>query len=392
VLRIGLTGGIGAGKSAVAARLGDLGAVVIDSDVLAREVVAPGTDGLAAVVAAFGPGVLGADGALDRGALSARVFGDDAARKELEEITHPRVRARAEELTAAAPADAIVVNDVPLLIEAGLAAAYQFVVVVAAAEAVRVERLTRTRGMSADRARGWIAVQATDAQRRDAADALLMNDGSLADLHAAVDALWRDRLVPFEANLRAGRRAPRRRGAYLADPDPTWPAQAGRLIARLAAAAGDRLIRVDHVGSTAVPGLPAKDLIDIQAVVADLDAAAAVADAAPAAGFVRAPGRWYGTDRRGREHEEVVIVDADPGRPVNVNLRPADGPVWREALLLRDWLRADLAARAEYAAVKRELAGRPGSDVDAYGRDKLPWIAAALDRADAWAATTRWSP
>jgi dephospho-CoA kinase len=382
VLRIGLTGGIGAGKSAAAARLEHLGAVVVDSDVLAREVVAPGTDGLAAVVAAFGSGVLDREGALDRPALGARVFGDDAARKALEDIVHPRVRARVEELTAAAPADAIVVNDVPLLVEAGLAAAYQLVVVVAAAEARRVERLARTRGMAADQARARITAQATDAQRRDAADALLVNDGSVADLHAAVDALWRDRLVPFEANLRAGRPATRRRAAQLAEPDPTWPTQAARLVARLSAAAGGRALRIDHIGPTAVPDLPAEDVIDLQAVVADLDAAAAVADAAPAAGVVRAPGRWYGTDRRGGEHEEIVVVDADPGRAVNVRLRPAGGPVWRDALLLRDWLRANPAARREYAAVRREPAGR----------DEPAWIAAAQDRAEAWAAATGWSP
>jgi dephospho-CoA kinase len=387
VLKIGLTGGIGSGKSAVAARLERLGAVVINSDLLAREVVAPGTDGLAAVVAAFGPGVLDPGGALDRPALGARVVGDEAAREELEGIIHPRVRARVAELTAAAPPDAIVVNEVPLLIEAGLAPTYQMVVVVAAPEAVRVERLARARGMAADKARAWIAAQATDAQRRDAADALLVNDGSLADLHAAVDALWRDRLVPFEANLRAGRRASRRRQARLAEPDPTWPAQAARMIARLTAAVGDRLLRIDHIGPTSVPDLPADDLIDIQAVVADLDVAAAVAAAAPAAGLVRTPGRRYGIDRRGGEHEEIVVAGADPGRPVNVNLRPADGPVWRDALLLRDWLRADPAARAEYAAVDPEPAGRPEPDVGG-----PPWTVAALDRADAWAKATGWSP
>jgi dephospho-CoA kinase len=370
VLKIGLTGGIGSGKSAVAAWLERLGAVVINSDVLAREVVAPGTDGLAAVVAAFGPGVLDPGGALDRPALGARVVDDEAARAELERIIHPRVRARVAELTAAAPPDAIVVNEVPLLIEAGLAPTYQLVVVVSAPEALRVERLASTRGMAAAKARAWIAAQATDAQRRDAADALLVNDGSLADLHAAVDALWRDRLVPYEANLRAGRPAARRREAIPVAADPTWPAQAGRWIARLAAVAGDRLLRIDHIGPTAVPGLPANDLIDIQAVVADLDAAAAVAEAAPAAGLVRAPGRRYALDRRGGEHEELVVAGADPARPVDVKLRPGGGPVWRDALLLRDWLRADPAARARYAT------------------DREPTV----DRADAWAAATRWSP
>lgn len=392
VLKVGLTGGIGAGKSAVAAAMVGLGAVHIDADALAREAVAPGSDGLREVVAAFGDGVLGPDGALDRPALGARVFGDDAARRRLEAIVHPRVRAATAQRTAAAHPGSIVVNDVPLLVETGLAAAYHLVVVVTASEAVRVGRLLRTRGLTEAQAYARIRAQATERQRREAADALLVNEGTLADLDRAVRELWQDRLVPYEANLRSGRRAPRRRTPAVVPADPTWPAQARRLIARFAAAAGDRLIRIDHIGSTAVPGLPAKDLIDIQAVVADLETAALVADAGPAAGFVRAPGRWYAVDRRGTEHEEAAVVDADPGRPVNINIRPAAAPVWRDALLLRDWLRARPEAREEYAAVKRELAARPGIDVDGYGRGKLPWLAAALDRAEKWAAESAWAP
>src|SRR5690606_4987528 len=121
VLRVGLTGGIGAGKSEVARRLAGHGAVVVDADRLAREVVAPGTDGLAEMVARFGRRVLTADGGLDRAALAAVVFDDEAARRDLEAIIHPRVRARTAALVAAAPSDAVVVNDVPLLVEAGLA-------------------------------------------------------------------------------------------------------------------------------------------------------------------------------------------------------------------------------------------------------------------------------
>ena len=123
MLRVGLTGGIGAGKSAVARRLTERGAMIIDADVLAREVVAPGTDGLAEIVEVFGAGVLTVDGELDRPALGARVFGDEAARRRLEKIIHPRVRTRTAELTRSAAYDAIVVNDVPLLVEAGLAPA-----------------------------------------------------------------------------------------------------------------------------------------------------------------------------------------------------------------------------------------------------------------------------
>jgi dephospho-CoA kinase len=196
MLMVGLTGGIGSGKSAVAARLAEWGAVVIDSDVLAREVVAPGTDGLAEVVAAFGPAVLGADGGLDRAALGRLVFADPHRRRRLEEIVHPRVRARTAETVAAAPADAIVVNDVPLLVEAGLADRYDLVVVVLADEATRLTRLVGDRGMAPDDARARIAAQASDEQRRAVADVLIVNDGTRDELRAAVDDAWRTRIAP----------------------------------------------------------------------------------------------------------------------------------------------------------------------------------------------------
>jgi dephospho-CoA kinase len=196
VLMVGLTGGIGAGKSVVAKRLAELGAVVIDADRLAREVVAPGTEGLAEVVAAFGPEVLAPDGSLDRAVLARRVFGDDAARRRLEEIIHPRVRARTRELVSAVPPDAVVVNDVPLLVESNLAAGYDMVVVVLADERARLRRLAQDRGMSESEARARIAAQATDEQRRAAADVVLINDGTLDELRAAVDEVWRERMLP----------------------------------------------------------------------------------------------------------------------------------------------------------------------------------------------------
>jgi dephospho-CoA kinase len=196
MLLVGLTGGIGAGKSAVSARLAELGAVVIDADRLAREVVAPGTDGLAEVIAAFGPAVLDAAGGLDRAAVGRLVFGDDVARRRLEGIIHPRVRARTAELVAAAPADAIVVNDVPLLVEAGLATGFALVLVVLAPEADRVARLARDRGMTAVEARARIAAQATDEQRRAVADVVIDNSGSLAELRAQVDRIWAEALLP----------------------------------------------------------------------------------------------------------------------------------------------------------------------------------------------------
>jgi dephospho-CoA kinase len=197
---VGLTGGIGAGKSAVAQLLAGHGAVVIDADRLAREVVAPGTDGLAEVVAAFGEGVLGPDGALDRQALGRVVFSDPAARERLEKIIHPRVRARTAELAAAAPPGAVLVNDVPLLVEAGLAGGYQLVIVVEADRDARVRRLAADRGMTAPEAASRIAAQATDEQRRAVADVVIVNDGTLDDLAARVGEVWRDTLLPAAAH------------------------------------------------------------------------------------------------------------------------------------------------------------------------------------------------
>jgi dephospho-CoA kinase len=190
MLMVGLTGGIGAGKSAVARRLAELGAVVIDSDALAREVVAPGTPGLDEVVAAFGPAVLDPDGALDRAALGRIVFADDERRRRLEAIIHPRVRARAAEIATSAPSDAVVVNDVPLLVEAGLAGLYQVVIVVLASEDVRVARLLRDRGMTEADVRARITAQATDEQRRAVADIVIVNDTDMDDLRSQVDAAW----------------------------------------------------------------------------------------------------------------------------------------------------------------------------------------------------------
>lgn len=199
MLMVGLTGGIGSGKSTVAARLAELGAVVIDSDRLAREVVRPGTPGLAQVVAAFGAEVLGPDGALDRAALGRIVFGDDTKRRILEGIIHPLVRARSGEIVAAAAPDAVIVNDVPLLVEAGLAANYDLVIVVLASVETRRARLELTRGMAVADARARMAAQATDEQRRAVADVVIVNEGTAEELRAAVDTAWKDQILPRAA-------------------------------------------------------------------------------------------------------------------------------------------------------------------------------------------------
>jgi dephospho-CoA kinase len=200
VLMVGLTGGIGAGKSEVTRCLADLGAVVVDADRLAREVVEPGTPGLAEVVAAFGRQVLGPDGALDRPTLGRLVFADEAARRRLEAIVHPRVRERTAALVAAAPPDAVVVNDVPLLVEAGLAGGYDLVVVVLAPRRERLRRLVEVRGMAEAEASSRIAAQADDARRRAVADVVIVNDGTRAELRERVAQVWRDRLAPYAAD------------------------------------------------------------------------------------------------------------------------------------------------------------------------------------------------
>ena len=193
-MRIAVTGGIGSGKSSVSARLAEHGAVVIDADALAREVVEPGTQGLDAVVAEFGSGVLRPDGRLDRPALAAIVFADPVRRAALETIVHPLVGARSAELLAAAPPDAVVVYDVPLLAESRAGAGalshdFDLVVTVAAPVDTRVARLVR-RGLDEDDARARIAAQATDGERSAIADRVLDNSGDRAALEAAVDRLW----------------------------------------------------------------------------------------------------------------------------------------------------------------------------------------------------------
>jgi dephospho-CoA kinase len=193
MLRVGLTGGIGSGKSEVASRLAALGAVVIDADRLAREAVAPGSDGLAEVVAAFGPTVCRADGTLDREGLGRLVFADEAARRRLEAIIHPRVRAAAAELEDAARAGdpaVVVVHDIPLLVETGQADAFDLVLVVDVPVEVQVRRLTEQRGMPAEEAKQRIASQASREDRLAVATVVVDNSGSLDDLDHRLDQVW----------------------------------------------------------------------------------------------------------------------------------------------------------------------------------------------------------
>jgi dephospho-CoA kinase len=189
---VGLTGGVASGKSTVSAMLRDLGAVVVDADLLAREVVAPGTEGLAEIVEAFGPGVLTPDGALDRPAMGAVVFADDDARRRLEAIIHPRVRRRGAELEAAAGADAVVIHDIPLLAETGQAAAFDAVVVVDVPVETQVERMVDARGMTRAEAEARVAAQASREQRRAVATYVIDNTGTLEDLRERVTEVFEE--------------------------------------------------------------------------------------------------------------------------------------------------------------------------------------------------------
>ena len=193
MLRVGLTGGIGSGKSEVSRRLASYGAVLIDADAIAREVVEPGTPGLAAVAAEFGPGVLHADGSLDREALSRLVFADASLRTRLNAILHPLIADRMAELERAAPAGAVVVLDVPLIAENDLAATFDLVVVVDVSRHTQLDRLVRLRGMTREQAEARVAAQASRDHRLSIVgegDIVIDNCGSLAELDRQVGDLW----------------------------------------------------------------------------------------------------------------------------------------------------------------------------------------------------------
>ncbi|MDI3402912.1 dephospho-CoA kinase [Streptomyces cavernicola] len=192
MLKVGLTGGIGAGKSEVSRLLASYGAVLIDADRIAREVVEPGTPGLRAVVDAFGPEVLAADGSLDRPRLGSIVFADPDRLAVLNGIVHPLVGARSAELEAAAGEDSVVVHDVPLLTENGLAPLYDLVIVVDASPETQLDRLVRRRGMSEEDARARMAAQATREKRLEIADVVIDNDGPLDALEPRVRTVWED--------------------------------------------------------------------------------------------------------------------------------------------------------------------------------------------------------
>lgn len=396
MLRIGLSGGIGAGKSTVSSAFSECGGIVVDGDVISREVVQPGTEGLAALVEAFGSDILLADGHLNRPALAAVAFGDDDKRAILNGIVHPLVGKRREELIAAAPRDAVVVEDIPLLVESQLAPMFPLVIIVDADVDVRIARLIEHRGFTEADARARIAAQASEEQRRAVADVWLDNSGSPDELRRRARDLWHHRIVPFADNV--GAEVPATGEPLLVPADPTWPQQAGRIVRRLGTACGQRAVRIDHVGSTAVPGLDAKDVIDVQVTVASLEVADVLAAALLAAGYPRIPGVTEDTahpdateDAESGWHKRFH-ASGDPGRLTNVHLRVDGSPGQRFALLFRDWLIADDDVRQVYLTVKRDVAAAGHQSTGAYADAKEPWFADAYPRAWAWAERTGWRP
>lgn len=386
MLRIGLTGGIGAGKSTVSNAFRDCGGVIVDGDLIAREVVEPGTVGLAALVDEFGHDILLDDGALNRPALAAKAFADDGARARLNGIVHPLVAHRRFEIIAAVAEDAVVVEDIPLLVETGLAPTYPLVAVVHADVETRVERLI-TRGMTESDARARIAAQAPEEQRRAIADVLLDNSGSPGELVEKARDVWYRRILPLAHNI-ATRQCVS--GEYRVVPyDPEWPGQARRIMARIRTACGAAVLRVDHIGSTAVEGMDAKDIVDIQVTVASLAAADGIAGPLADIGLPR-----VGHVTADTAHtvdvstwQKRLHCAADPGRPANVHIRVEGWPGQRFALLFTDWLSANAEVRREYADVKR----RAATAAD-YVQAKEPWFLDAYHRAWLWAETTGWKP
>ena len=370
----------------MSATFSELGGIVVDGDVIAREVVEPGTEGLASLVEAFGDGILLPDGALNRPALAARAFADDEHRAKLNGIVHPLVGKRRQEIIDAVPEDSVVVEDIPLLVETGMAPMFPLVVVVIADAETRVARLVK-RGLTQADARARIKAQATDDQRRAIADVLLDNSGSQEELVAKARELWRNRVLPLSDNLRQRRAVqyPKRLAPY----DPEWPEQAQRIVNRIQTACGSKALRVDHIGCTAVPGLESKDVIDIQLTVASLDVADELAGDLADVGY---PGVEHITGDTPHTDDPALWQkrlhgSADPGRPVNVHVRVDGWPGQQFALLFRDWLTANPEVQSEYVAVKRKAQETPN-----YAEAKEPWFVGAYRRAWDWGTSVNWRP
>ncbi len=397
MLRVGVTGGIGSGKSTVSARLGELGADVVDADRVAREVVEPGRPALEGIRERFGTSVIRDDGSLDRAALAAVVFADPVALRSLEEITGPAITAEVARRRGRVPREQVSVFDMPLLVERGLWVHEHLCLVVEVDADTRVRRLVEGRGLDEVDARRRITAQATDGERRAVADVVLDNTRSPSHLQRLVDALWNERLVPYDANLRTGTRS-RGPESGAVVPRDDWPARGERVVHRIAAALSEvhGVSGVEHIGPTAVPGLLATDVVDVQIAVTSLGAADAspFRDGLAGAGYVLARGNERDPPHPlGADPEtwaERLWGGCDPAAVVHVHVRAVDSAGWRFALLVRDWLRADPEAREEHTSVRRRLLALDPRTA-AYVETEESWFEGAWHRAEAWAATTSWT-
>ncbi|WP_350268811.1 dephospho-CoA kinase [Brevibacterium sp. CBA3109] len=353
MLKIGLTGGIGAGKSTVSEILAGHGAVIIDADKIAREVVAAGEPLLDELAERFGEDVIAADGGLDRAQLAAAAFADEESTSALNALMHPAIRERTAQHFARHSDAEVVVHDVPLLVENEMTPAYHLNLLVDVPAELRLQRLMSARGMARDDAESRIARQASDEQRYAACDVIIDNAGAVRATQDRVADLVEDRILPFAANLAAQRRAERGPVELLDPAGQDWPMQAQRIIAKLNHGIG-RQFRLDHIGSTAVPGLAAKNVIDLQLLVPDLDTARELSVQLADLGY---PGS-DGVDNLGEGQLESKRFHAntDPGRAVNLHVRAEDSV---GAVFARDFVEllcTDAAERARYAQLKRTLA------------------------------------
>ena len=379
MLKIGLTGGIGAGKSTVSDILAEHGAIIIDADKIAREVVAPGEPLLHDLAATFGTGVIAPDGGLDRAQLAALAFADEKGTAALNALMHPAIRDRtAMHFTRHSDAE-VVVHDVALLVENAMTPAYHLTLLVDVPAELRLERLMSARGMARADAEARIARQATDEERFALCDVVIDNAGPVATTRARVSALVEDRILPFAANLARGRRAERGR-AELVDPDAqNWSVQAQQIIAKLHHGM-DEQHRVEHIGSTAVPGLVAKDVIDLQLLVPDLETARELAPRLTELGY---PGQdSFDNLGAGELEPKRFHANTDPGRAVNLHVRTQDsaGAVFAREFL--NLLRDDAAERQRYAQLKRSLAKQHAGDAQAegYAEAKEPYFLSMRQR------------
>ncbi|MCQ9366847.1 dephospho-CoA kinase [Brevibacterium sp. 91QC2O2] len=354
MLRIGLTGGIGAGKTTVAQLFRERGVPVVDADRVAREVVEPGMPALAALAHEFGPAVLDADGGLNRAELASRAFADQAHTDALNAIMHPAIAARSRELFASYERSSIVVHDVPLLVENDLAPDYQLSVLVDVPADIRLERLVAGRGLDPADAQARIARQADDETRRAVCDIHLDNAGDLSRVTDAFGKIFDLRLSPFAENLRLGLAAAR--GPVELRPR-SWPAETARTVARIRrATARLGLSGIEPSGPGAVADLPALDLMEFHLRV-DRPADPRLEVALEQAGFVPAPGDWSDDWEDGTPVEALRrFASADPGRPTVLYVGEPGSRAFDFAVWLRELLRSDAAERASFAGQLAEIA------------------------------------